>query len=432
MSYYKGIILAGGKGTRLYPVTLGVSKQLLPIYDKPMIYYPISVLMLAGIQEILIISTPDDIINYRRLLNDGSDFGLKFSYAIQKKPKGIGQTFLIGEKFIAKDNVALILGDNLFYGSGFQDILKKIIKRKNFSTLFGVRVNDPERYGVAKINNFGFLKSIEEKPIKPKSKPSLVIHFAGLKSVYESIVNPILYYDVNVNGTMNLLKAMDLIGCKEIIFSSSATVYGVPEYFPIDENHKCDPINTYGRTKYFIEHIIKDWSKNTNEKKAIILRYFNPAGAHETGFIGENPKGIPNNLFPFITHVISGKQKELNVYGNDYNTPDGTGIRDYIHVCDLARGHVLSIDQLKKINNYEIINLGSGRGFSVLEVINEFQNQLDQKLDYKILGRRAGDLDKLLAKSEKAKNMLNWDTKFNLKDIIRDSLAWTKKYPLGY
>ena len=169
MSYYKGIILAGGNGTRLYPATLGVSKQLLPIYDKPMIYYPISVLMLAGIQEILIISTPDDINNYRRLLNDGSDFGLKFSYAIQKKPKGIGQTFLIGEKFIAKDNVALILGDNLFYGSGFQAILKKIIKRKNFSTLFGVRVNDPERYGVAKINNFGFLKSIEEKPIKPKS-----------------------------------------------------------------------------------------------------------------------------------------------------------------------------------------------------------------------------------------------------------------------
>ena len=161
--------------------------------------------------------------------------------------------------------------------------------------------------------------------------------------------NPILYYDVNVNGTINLLKAMDLSGCKEIIFSSSATVYGEPEYFPVDESHKCDPINTYGRTKYFIEHIIKDWSKITNEKKAIILRYFNPAGAHKTGFIGEDPKGIPNNLFPFITHVISGKQKELNIYGNDYNTPDGTGIRDYIHVCDLARGHVLSMDYLKKL-----------------------------------------------------------------------------------
>ena len=265
-----------------------------------------------------------------------------------------------------------------------------------------------------------------------KSKPSLVIHFAGLKSVSESMENPILYYDVNVNGTINLLKAMDLIGCKEIIFSSSATVYGVPEYFPIDENHKCDPINTYGRTKYFIEHIIKDWSKNTNEKKAIILRYFNPAGAHKTGFIGEDPKGIPNNLFPFITHVISGKQKELNIYGNDYNTLDGTGIRDYIHVCDLARGHVLSMDYLKKINDYDIINLGSGRGFSVLEIINEFQNQLDQKLNYKILGRRDGDLDKLLAKSEKAKNMLNWVTKYNLTDIVKDSLAWTKKYPFGY
>ena len=265
-----------------------------------------------------------------------------------------------------------------------------------------------------------------------KSKPSLVIHFAGLKSVSESMENPILYYDVNVNGTINLLKAMDLSGCKEIIFSSSATVYGVPEYFPVDENHKCDPINTYGRTKYFIEHIIKDWSKNTNEKKAIILRYFNPAGAHETGFIGEDPKGIPNNLFPFITHVISGKQKELNVYGNDYNTPDGTGIRDYIHVCDLARGHVLSMDYLKKINDYDIINLGSGRGFSVLEIINEFQNQLDEKLNYKILGRRDGDLDKLLAKSEKAQKILNWDTKYNLTDIVKDSLAWTKKYPLGY
>ena len=265
-----------------------------------------------------------------------------------------------------------------------------------------------------------------------KSKPSLVIHFAGLKSVSESMENPILYYDVNVNGTINLLKAMDLSGCKEIIFSSSATVYGVPEYFPVDENHKCDPINTYGRTKYFIEHMIKDWSKNTNEKKAIILRYFNPAGAHETGFIGEDPKGIPNNLFPFITHVISGKQKELNVYGNDYNTPDGTGIRDYIHVCDLARGHVLSMDYLKKINDYDIINLGSGRGFSVLEIINEFQNQLDEKLNYKILGRRDGDLDKLLAKSEKAQKILNWDTKYNLTDIVKDSLAWTKKYPLGY
>ena len=265
-----------------------------------------------------------------------------------------------------------------------------------------------------------------------KSKPSLVIHFAGLKSVSESMENPVLYYDVNVNGTINLLKAMDLSGCKEIIFSSSATVYGVPEYFPVDENHKCDPINTYGRTKYFIEHMIKDWSKNTNEKKAIILRYFNPAGAHETGFIGEDPKGIPNNLFPFITHVISGKQKELNVYGNDYNTPDGTGIRDYIHVCDLARGHVLSMDYLKKINDYDIINLGSGRGFSVLEIINEFQNQLDEKLNYKILGRRDGDLDKLLAKSEKAQKILNWDTKYNLTDIVKDSLAWTKKYPLGY
>ena len=244
--------------------------------------------------------------------------------------------------------------------------------------------------------------------------------------------NPILYYDVNVNGTINLLKAMDLSGCKEIIFSSSATVYGVPEYFPVDENHKCDPINTYGRTKYFIEHIIKDWSKNTNEKKAIILRYFNPAGAHETGFIGENPKGIPNNLFPFITHVISGKQNVLNVYGNDYNTPDGTGIRDYIHVCDLARGHVLSMNYLKKINDYDIINLGSGRGFSVLEIINEFQNQLGQKLNYKILGRRDGDLDKLLAKPEKAQKILNWDTKYNLTDIVKDSLAWTKKHPLGY
>lgn len=265
-----------------------------------------------------------------------------------------------------------------------------------------------------------------------RSKPSLVIHFAGLKSVSESMEKPILYYDVNINGTINLLKAMDLSGCKEIIFSSSATVYGVPEYFPVDENHKCDPINAYGRTKYFIEHIVKDWSKNTNEKKAIILRYFNPAGAHETGLIGEDPKGVPNNLFPFITHVISGKQKELNVYGNDYNTPDGTGIRDYIHVCDIARGHVLSIDYLKKINSYDIINLGSGRGLSVLEIINEFQNQLDKKLNYKILGRRYGDLGKLLAKSEKAKNMLNWDTKYNLTDIVKDSLAWTKKYPLGY
>ena len=258
-----------------------------------------------------------------------------------------------------------------------------------------------------------------------KTKPSLVIHFAGLKSVSESMENPILYYNVNVNGTINLLKAMDLISCKKIIFSSSATVYGVPEYFPVDENHKCNPINTYGRTKYFIEHIIKDWSKNTNEKKAIILRYFNPAGAHETGFIGEDPKGIPNNLFPFITHVISGREKELNVYGNDYNTKDGTGVRDYIHVNDLADAHIATIGYLLKNQKDLTINLGTGIGYSVLEIIKTVEKITNRKVRYRFGKRREGDPPILIADPTKANQELGWEAKYvNIETIINKFLNY--------
>ena len=263
-------------------------------------------------------------------------------------------------------------------------------------------------------------------------KPDIVIHFAGLKSVSESTDKPLLYYEVNVTGSINLLKAMESVNCNKIIFSSSATVYGHPEYFPIDEKHLCNPINAYGRTKHFIENIIEDWCNGNQTNKAVLLRYFNPAGAHPSGNIGENPMGIPNNLFPFITQVLSGKQKSLNVFGDDYNTPDGTGVRDYIHVCDLAYGHSLAIDFLLESRGCEIINLGSGKGFSVLEIVKTFEKFLEKKLNYQIVSRREGDLDQLLANSEKAKRSLGWETKLTLDDMVNHTLNWMNKYPSGY
>ena len=258
-------------------------------------------------------------------------------------------------------------------------------------------------------------------------KPEVVMHFAGLKSVNESMIFPMKYYENNVLGTINLLNIMERNNCNNIIFSSSATVYGLPNYSPCDEAHIISPINPYGKSKYFIEEIIKDWVVSGN-RKSIILRYFNPVGAHKSGLIGELPNGTPNNLFPFITGVISESYEYLSVYGDDYKTRDGTGVRDYIHVADIAEAHVKSLNLLNEKMKSEIINLGTGKGFSVLEIINQFETLIKRKLPYKFKPKRLGDAPELIANNQKAKQLLNWEIKNNLEEICKDTLRWLYYY----
>ena len=262
--------------------------------------------------------------------------------------------------------------------------------------------------------------------------PEAVVHFAGAKAVGESEKNPLFYYENNVFGTLNLLKAMDSIGCKKIIFSSSATVYGTPRYLPYDEKHDLAPVNPYGRTKYFIEELIRDWASTDGEKSAVFLRYFNPAGAHKSGEIGEDPLGIPGNLIPFISQVAIGKYEELKIFGADFETPDGTGVRDYIHVSDLADGHIEALRYLRKNTGIEIINLGSGKGYSVMEVLSVYRQICGREIPYSIVPRRKGDLASYFAQTEKAKKLLNWSASRSLEDMCRDSWNWQIKNPTGY
>ena len=273
--------------------------------------------------------------------------------------------------------------------------------------------------------------------IKEKSKlikifsvfnPEIVIHFAGLKAVNESIKKPLNYYANNIAGTINLLEVMEQFNCNKIIFSSSATVYGNPIYSPCDEKHQISPINPYGRSKYFIEEIIKDWTLSRDENKSVILRYFNPVGAHKSGIIGELPKGIPNNLFPFILGVILKKYKYLSIYGNDYDTIDGTGVRDYVHVEDIAMAHVNSLDLLNTFTKNQIINLGTGIGYSVLDIIKEFEKVIETKIPFKIKTRRVGDAAIVVADNKKAKSLLRWNIKNNLNDICKDTIKWMNNY----
>jgi len=257
-----------------------------------------------------------------------------------------------------------------------------------------------------------------------------VIHFAGLKAVGESVQDPLKYYDNNVSGSITLFKVMKENNVKKIIFSSSATVYGDPEIVPVKEDSKIQATNPYGRTKIQIEEILKDLSLSNNFK-VIVLRYFNPIGAHESGLIGEDPNGIPNNLMPFISQVAVGKRKYLSIFGNDYYTPDGTGIRDYIHVTDLAKGHVKA---LYKINysDYEVMNLGTGKGYSVLEVKETFEKASGKKIDYKILPRRKGDIAECYADPSKAEKFLDWKAEKDLDKMCQDTWNWQKNNPDGY
>ena len=259
------------------------------------------------------------------------------------------------------------------------------------------------------------------------------IHFAGLKAVGESVAKPWEYYNNNIAGTLTLVDVMRQNGCKNIIFSSSATVYGDPAEIPITENcPKGQCTNPYGWTKSMLEQILSDIYKADNEWNVILLRYFNPIGAHPSGTMGENPNGIPNNLLPYVSQVAAGKLAYLHVFGDDYPTPDGTGVRDYIHVVDLARGHVAAADYAMKHTGTEIINLGTGHGYSVLDIVKAFEKVNGVKVPYKIEARRPGDIAECWADPAKAKELLGWTAQKNLEDMCRDAWRWQTQNPNGY
>lgn len=265
------------------------------------------------------------------------------------------------------------------------------------------------------------------KEFLSKYKIDCCIHFAGLKAVGESVSKPVEYYDNNIGGTISLLKVLREIGCKNLIFSSSATVYGTPAFMPITEDcPKGICTNPYGWTKHMIEQILIDVQNANKDMNIVILRYFNPIGAHPSGLIGEKPNGIPNNLMPYITQVACGKREKLFVYGNDYDTPDGTGVRDYIHVVDLARGHVCAMRAIDKNCGLDIFNLGTGHGYSVLDVIKTFEHENNIKIPYEIVARRPGDIAMCYADPAKAKRVLGWVAQYSLQDMCRDSWNYQK------
>ena len=260
-----------------------------------------------------------------------------------------------------------------------------------------------------------------------ENKIDACIHCAGLKAVGESVVKPLEYYDNNIAGTLTLLKVMRDFDCKNIIFSSSATVYGETEILPATEETPKKPCtNPYGWTKSMIEQILTDLQKSDSAWNVILLRYFNPIGAHKSGKIGENPRGIPNNLMPYIAQVATGKRPYLSIFGNDYDTPDGTGIRDYIHVVDLAQGHVKSLEAIKNNCGFKVYNLGTGKGYSVLEIIKAFEEASGIKIPYNIEARRSGDIAISYASAQKAEKELGWKAKHSLADMCKDVWNWQK------
>ena len=265
-----------------------------------------------------------------------------------------------------------------------------------------------------------------------ENKIDYVIHFAGLKAVGESCVKPIEYYDNNLYGTLVLLEVMREHGCKKIVFSSSATVYGTPERLPLDESCRTGgTTNPYGTSKYFQEIMLNDVYKADNEWTVVLLRYFNPVGAHPSGLIGEDPRGIPNNLTPYIAKVAIGELKEVGVFGNDYDTPDGTGVRDYIHVVDLAKGHVAAISKIKDSGVYTY-NLGTGVGYSVLDVIHAYEKACGHAIPYAIKPRRAGDIAACYADASKAEKELGWKAQYGIDEMCASSWNWQSNNPKGY
>lgn len=259
-----------------------------------------------------------------------------------------------------------------------------------------------------------------------------VIHFAGLKAVGESAELPVAYYDNNVGGSVTLLKAMAAQGVKRLIFSSSATVYGDPQKLPLDESHPLGPVNPYGRTKFMVEEILRDLIAANPDWGVALLRYFNPVGAHNSGLIGEDPRGVPNNLMPFVAQVAVGRRPHLNVFGNDYDTPDGTGVRDFIHVVDLARGHVRTLEKLMEQSGLLTLNLGTGRGFSVLDLVNAFGDASGKPIPYVVQDRRPGDVASTYADCRMAQETLGWEAEYSIKEMCEDTWRWQSGNLNGY
>lgn len=271
-------------------------------------------------------------------------------------------------------------------------------------------------------------------------KANAVIHFAGLKAVGESVEQPLSYYDNNVIGTLRLLQAMQECNVKTLVFSSSATVYGDPMQLPLTEDHLLAPTNPYGRSKQMVEEILRDFHHSNNSFRISILRYFNPVGAHASGLVGEDPQGIPNNLMPFVAQVAVGRREALSVWGNDYSTPDGTGVRDYIHVVDLAQGHLKALEalgasqsaQVNKSGQCLIVNLGTGVGYSVLEVVQAFEKASGRSIPYRIAPRRPGDIASCYADPKRAFELLDWKAKLGLEEMCASSWHWQCTNPKGY
>jgi UDP-glucose 4-epimerase len=259
-----------------------------------------------------------------------------------------------------------------------------------------------------------------------------VIHFAGLKSVAEGGVKPLLYYDNNVAGSVTLFEQMAKANVHSLVFSSSATVYGEPVFLPYTEAHPLSPMNVYGHTKLMVEQVLRDLANSNPAWRIALLRYFNPVGAHISGLIGEDPSGIPNNLMPFVTQVAVGKREKLSVFGDDYDTVDGTGVRDYIHVDDLASGHLAALDYLDKHTGILAVNLGTGRGTSVFELLHAFERACGKKIPYEVVPRRSGDLPEYYAQADYAKAVLGWQAKYDINRMCEDSWRWQSQNPNGF
>ena len=315
----------------------------------------------------------------------------------------------------------VVVVDNLYNAS--EESLKRVEEITGKSVTF-YQVDILDREGLDKVFQ--------------AEKIDAVIHFAGYKAVGESVQKPLEYYYNNITGTLILTDVMRKHGCKSIVFSSSATVYGDPQVIPITEECEVGGVtNPYGRTKFMIEQILKDYYVADKDWNIILLRYFNPIGAHESGLIGEDPKGIPNNLMPYVSQVAIGKLKCLGVFGDDYDTPDGTGVRDYIHVVDLATGHVKALEKIAEMqkngaDEVKIYNLGTGKGVSVLELVHAFEKVIGRDLPYEIKPRRAGDIATCYADPSKAKRELHWEATRGIDEMCRDSWNWQSKNPEGY
>ncbi len=324
-----------------------------------------------------------------------------------------GGTGYIGSHTAVKlleQNKDIIILDNLY--NSRQEVLTSIENITN---------KKPKFYKTDLLDISGLEKIFQENKI------DCVIHFAGLKAVGESVAEPLKYFNNNITGTINLLMTMKKYGCKKIIFSSSATVYGTTQTMPLTEDAPLGVTNPYGRTKLVIEDMLRDLYVSDNEFGIVLLRYFNPIGAHKSGLIGENPNGIPNNLMPYICKVAKGELPQLNVFGDDYDTIDGTGVRDYIHVEDLAEGHVLSYDKIKTANGIHTYNLGTGNGYSVLQVVNAFEKANNIKINYKIAPRRSGDVAAVYADTKKAKDEIEFESKYGIEEMCRDSWNFAAK-----